>query len=355
MLKRIRIKGYRGIKSLDLQDLGRVNILIGPNGSGKTTVLEAISLIANPSPYQHIKLAKWRSLHEPKLGDDHPLSSLFFAGDSQRSVYLRGEFSTSLPAPEAEIELEINPILPNEQVPIDFSFENPPQDSLIESQLRGIKHRILRNGARNEEQTLLLNPRGGRITGLSQPIDFPGCFFLDAKLSREPEESAGVVSKLLQSASLKKKFLAALRVIAPQVVDIQLGFENHSPRIYADVGAEHTIAISLLGSGFERLFHLLTGLMSTGKSLLLVDEIDSGLHYSAMESFWQDLSLLMSDESQLFCTTHNSEMLRSSLNVFPDDGLRFIRLDRNQNGIVTQTSYTVQEYKDALEFGLDIR
>lgn len=129
-------------------------------------------------------------------------------------------------------------------MPIDFSFENAPQDSLIESQLRGIKHRILRNKVLHSEQTLLLNAHGGRITGLSQAADFPGSFFLDAKLSREPEETAGVVSKLFQSASLKKKFLAALQVIAPQVVDIQLGFENHSPRIYADVGEEHTIAIS---------------------------------------------------------------------------------------------------------------
>lgn len=95
--------------------------------------------------------------------------------------------------------------------------------------------------------------------------------------------------------------------------------------------------------------------MSSGKSLLLVDEIDSGLHYSAMEPFWQDLALLMSHESQLFCTTHNSEMLRSTLNAFRDDRLRFIRLSRDNNGIVRQTSYTVEEYKEALEFGLDIR
>lgn len=45
MLKRISIQNFRGFKQLDIaQDLGPVTVLMGPNSSGKTTVLHAIRL-----------------------------------------------------------------------------------------------------------------------------------------------------------------------------------------------------------------------------------------------------------------------------------------------------------------------
>ena len=43
MIKEIRIKNYKSINKLKLK-LGRVNVLIGENGSGKSNILEAIAL-----------------------------------------------------------------------------------------------------------------------------------------------------------------------------------------------------------------------------------------------------------------------------------------------------------------------
>lgn len=44
MLKRLTIGSYRGLQNLTMEDLGRINIIIGENNSGKTSVLEAIQL-----------------------------------------------------------------------------------------------------------------------------------------------------------------------------------------------------------------------------------------------------------------------------------------------------------------------
>ena len=43
----LTIKGFRGIKDLSLPRLGRVTLLAGKNGVGKTTVLEAVSIFAS--------------------------------------------------------------------------------------------------------------------------------------------------------------------------------------------------------------------------------------------------------------------------------------------------------------------
>ena len=42
MFQKIHIKAYRGLKDIALDELGRVNIIVGENNTGKTSILEAI-------------------------------------------------------------------------------------------------------------------------------------------------------------------------------------------------------------------------------------------------------------------------------------------------------------------------
>jgi predicted ATP-dependent endonuclease of OLD family len=47
MLKSIKIENFRGFKSFELQQIGRINLLVGENNSGKTSILEAIQLLCS--------------------------------------------------------------------------------------------------------------------------------------------------------------------------------------------------------------------------------------------------------------------------------------------------------------------
>ena len=49
MFKNIKIENFRCFKSFELQQLGRVNLLVGENNSGKTSILEAIQLLCSPN------------------------------------------------------------------------------------------------------------------------------------------------------------------------------------------------------------------------------------------------------------------------------------------------------------------
>ena len=42
MLNSIRVKNYRGFQDCKVDGLGRINIFVGMNNSGKTTLLEAL-------------------------------------------------------------------------------------------------------------------------------------------------------------------------------------------------------------------------------------------------------------------------------------------------------------------------
>ena len=52
MFQTIDIKAYRGLKNITLQNLSRVNILVGENNTGKTSILEAIQLLRDPESGQ---------------------------------------------------------------------------------------------------------------------------------------------------------------------------------------------------------------------------------------------------------------------------------------------------------------
>ena len=54
---RVKIDRFRGLRQMELLELGRINILVGPNNSGKTSVLEALAILCDPlDPYEWLSL-----------------------------------------------------------------------------------------------------------------------------------------------------------------------------------------------------------------------------------------------------------------------------------------------------------
>src|SRR5688500_13691121 len=62
MIDSLRIKNFRGFRELALDNLGLVNVVVGANASGKTSLLEAIFLAAGGSVEAVTRLRLWRGL-----------------------------------------------------------------------------------------------------------------------------------------------------------------------------------------------------------------------------------------------------------------------------------------------------
>lgn len=56
-IKNLCITSFRGIKDLNLLNLGRVNILVGKNNTGKTSTLEAIHLFVQTDKSDILRVA----------------------------------------------------------------------------------------------------------------------------------------------------------------------------------------------------------------------------------------------------------------------------------------------------------
>jgi AAA15 family ATPase/GTPase len=49
MFTKLEINNFRGIRKLELNDFNRINVFVGKNNVGKTTVLEALFLLNGAS------------------------------------------------------------------------------------------------------------------------------------------------------------------------------------------------------------------------------------------------------------------------------------------------------------------
>src|SRR5579862_2418909 len=69
MIRSIEIKGLRGIQEGKHDDLTPLVVLVGTNGSGKSTILDALLIGASPRPGAVVKLfatGRARVEHDPR-------------------------------------------------------------------------------------------------------------------------------------------------------------------------------------------------------------------------------------------------------------------------------------------------
>ena len=65
-IENINIKNYRGIQELNITGLKSINILVGDNNAGKTSLLEAIQIFSNPTMYTLSKISRQRDNYKEK-------------------------------------------------------------------------------------------------------------------------------------------------------------------------------------------------------------------------------------------------------------------------------------------------
>jgi ABC-type molybdenum transport system ATPase subunit/photorepair protein PhrA len=365
MLKRIAIDGFRGIQSLNIEDCRRVNVFVGPNGGGKTSVLEALCVASQPFALQLLDTVnRWRDMPPLNPQTWHTLLTIFNEMDCHRTVLL--EIETR----EGPASVTISALFgrggtdESELVQGTTTTSDPGSISAgFEDSVRGIKSVYKPSCGEEVEAILELVATGYRQTvkakGKHPPRGpVPGSFFIHTRRATSLGETAAALTDLYTKHA-EELFISALKKVEPRIQRLIPGVQGKQPTVLADLGYATLVPISVLGDGFCRVSLIATGIVSAQRGrLLLVDEIDSGLHHTVMKGLWESILTLSREyDFQVFCSTHNEEMLRETLPAFASepDALRVYRVSRNREGVVSQQMYDYEMFQDAFAMGMDVR
>ena len=111
------------------------------------------------------------------------------------------------------------------------------------------------------------------------------------------------------------EILAVFQMIDSSIQQVE-SFSIGEPTIYLKRDNENRLPLSLFGDALNRVADIILRLINNESGILLIDEIENGLHHTNQKGFWEILFRLAVElDVQIFATTHSLEMLKAFVAV----------------------------------------
>jgi hypothetical protein len=352
--------------------LGRVNLLVGTNNSGKTSVLEAIHLLTSIGDPSALWQVLWRrgerlppSISSPDRPNRRPsleldVSHLFNGHEALSGSVIR--IGAQSHGHERIIEYGMTEVHSRDQ-PELFS-----DDDAI-----GSRPAIAINGIPKPLTRLIPLSRAAGI--YSDAFDTPvrrrmrsyegvaPAMFITTE-SITGDELVAMWNKIALTP-LESLVLRALQFLEPRIERIAsqslaspyyLG-QGRGGFILKLKGLDQPVPIGSMGDGMWRMLAMAIAITQCKDGVLLVDEIDTGLHYSVMTKMWRLIFGAAKEfDVQVFATTHSSDCIRSLAELSHDvDGLNSVTVQRIEIGRERSVRYDPEELAIAAEREIEVR
>ena len=129
------------------------------------------------------------------------------------------------------------------------------------------------------------------------------------------------------------ELINAIKKIEPNLLDLRL---NSIGLLIGDIGLNNLIPVNLMGGGTARFLSIALAMLDSKNGIVLIDEIDNGLHYSVQQTIWKAV-LAWSEQLnvQVFATTHSIECIKAFKSCIKSslfsDMSKLYRLERDDN------------------------
>jgi energy-coupling factor transporter ATP-binding protein EcfA2 len=310
-LDKFTIRRFRGLQDLTLDDLGRVNLLVGPNDSGKTSILEAIAIFCHPLDLRVWLDATWR--REALDPDDPFFLSVEWMFPHEPLVdgpFVRGRVSLAAAGrfPVRDLQAFYTPTsrIATKRVPPQEGSVGASQNGYEQAGARVDLHAIVQPHPTETISRRFDLWEGDTLQLSGQSLALPVRTVTPVSHRVEP------IHKELSEATLagqKRQILSLLKELDPRILDVQiLSPKGRHPAIYIDYVSNGLLPMSAFGDGVRRAFLIALVLNSVAGGVLLIDEIESSLHVTALGSLFSWLVKSCEElDVQLFATTHSLE------------------------------------------------
>ena len=369
----LSIRAFRGIDNLQIPRLGRVTLVVGENGIGKTTLIEAVRVYASRGNTDTLcailaEREEFYSVHFNRSSSAVNWSPLFFGRD-----------------PEQVSELSIGPIATDQRLYIEAdtlwlgnakrtviastSWQDPsPATTLLRIGF-GHSNQIVGNGPPFKSpllRRLPTNPKQNmpKIASSDQDLTAVECLNLGPMVM-----DSGMIGRLwprVVRAGFEDFTLEALRLVYGAEIEcisvIPLNDRDaDKPRIQVAVkvkGRATPVSIRSLGDGAMRMFGVGLCLAASRDGFLTVDEAGNGIHHTRQASFWSMiLQTAERNNVQVIATTHSWDSVCGFAEAIsnPSNGQGvLLRLERHQ-GNLRAVEYSAKHLSVAATEGIEVR
>jgi AAA15 family ATPase/GTPase len=341
VIHNLQINSFRGLKGLNLPDLGWVNILVGKNNSGKTTILEAISIACNPlDPFQwvgtserRLNIARSPIALRPSLEsiewlfpqENHELDRNLETFNSEIDyqeidINIEGKNRISVLAVTSEIYGIGVPSVTDDRLDDDTLSDRELETSSIEFERTGLELEVVASNAQqtpNETVTFefwedekFLQRRRSRVKPfINQVTIYPLYSTSDVLLALRLSE--------ITKEGAKEELLNAIRLFDSEILDIQiLSTSRNRSSLYVQHKRLGFAPFYTFGDGLKKTLLIALALPIAKDGILLIDEIETSIHFSALSQVFDWLiRACRVNNTQLFVTTHSLEAVDAMLDV----------------------------------------
>lgn len=346
-LESLHIQNYKLFKDLEISKLGRVNLITGKNNTGKTILLEALRIWASEGDASVVNNIIWKRGDWDEGSEEKTYKSLFNFFEEQgynkfkiNLLWIKSQFEKTHANSRNSYFKSLLVYFLNKVVKEKFDSKKKEMGGYFdESDFLETNAKVLRE---------VKFSIGNKEHPQDKAIFVPASIEFDNK-------------KLWAGIDLTDKkdiVIQILQVIEPSIID--LGIIDNVARVRTK-DSKIPVPLKNFGEGLNRLLTIAMALVSAEDNLLLIDEIDTGLHHSVLEKLWEIIFEYAEKlNAQVFVTTHSGDCVDAFAAVTNQERFKglgnYFRLQRKRNSDeIVPVFYDENELEIAVEQDIETR
>jgi hypothetical protein len=362
MYQTFRVQNFRGFEDLEVTGLKAVNLIAGGNNVGKTSLLEALFLhLGCFNPSLVLAVADLRGMDQWKREGggavDPPWRWLFRDADESFSITLSGSGEPNVTRVVEIATLQSGGSGTNGRSLTEQILRGVAASSTAKSKRAGFVYRYSDSTSSGQFDAHLESGVLKMTPSEMPPPPLDG-IYLTARWKPDFAQDAELFGELAV-VSRSAELIEVLRVLEPRLKDLSTVSVAGSPMLHADIGLGRLLPIAFLGDGVLRATRYVLNILHSANGVVLIDEIENGLHHSVLRSVWEALGKAAAMANvQVFATTHSRECLVAAHEAF-SSGFEYDfslqRLQRDRDGAVQAVAYDKETLEASLQAGFEVR
>jgi AAA domain, putative AbiEii toxin, Type IV TA system/AAA domain len=356
MFEHLIVKNFRGFPGLHLEHLARINLIAGQNNTGKTALLEAIHLHNNSTDCQvPLTVNRIRGIDSPGKAVEDIVSWLFWGRHGSGGLVI-----------ETFDDKGVTRTLSIWLLDADASRDRfPDEEKLLRDSYRtnvvdgNLPRLVLKFEESNQPaKTCLGLFTGTAIPWASATTPFKIPSILLSSCPAGSDQDMRFFGELELAKRLEDEVVPPLKILEPKLKRLAVAPLSGELVIHGDIGLARLVPVAFMGEGVRRVLSIVLAIANAPGGVVLIDEIENGLHYSVVGKVWQAIAeAAKRTDVQVFATTHSYECIREAHEVFVNRAsydLGLYRLDRVDEHIEVAT-YDRETLGTSVDMNLETR